>query len=321
MGARNALDEAFQPEPAEVVGGPTRRVVGIEEALHDGAQGGVVEPGEDVFEGAECPEQRHGARVAETQARCPLTVVDGRQHHGLEGRCVGEAPLVLAQGLQEAGVDLVARAPQLPPVLGIQGLLQVEVGSVVDGRLHPQGPFLLEVGLGAARLVAHGDAGLGPPGDDLGGEASRRPLLAPHADTSSEDERDVVGAPEVQMVADGGLEPGPSGLGLVEHGSVGELQLADRERPAIPDTGVSGDERAGQSGQPAVDEGSEMAGAERSGDPAGGGGIGHSPQAVVELGELDTAPGQLALCPFVSVGHDPHRVGRNNPRYTDEGPV
>ena len=42
---------------------------------------------------------------------------------------------------------------------------------------------------------------------------------------STEDDGHVVGAPEVEVVTDGGLEPGPPGLGLVEHGSVGELEV------------------------------------------------------------------------------------------------
>jgi hypothetical protein len=49
-------------------------------------------------------EQRHGARVAEAQARGPLAAVDAREHERLEGGRVGEAGPSLTKGGQEAGI-------------------------------------------------------------------------------------------------------------------------------------------------------------------------------------------------------------------------
>ena len=44
-------------------------------------------------------------------------------------------------------------------------------------------------------------------------------------------QRDLLGAAEVEVVADGGLEPGPGPAGLVEDRGVGDLELGDGEGP------------------------------------------------------------------------------------------
>ena len=86
---------------------------------------------------------------------------------------------------------------------------------------------------------------------------------------------------------------------LVEHRSVGQLELADRERQGIPEAPVDADERARQDGQPAVDEGADARHREsrRCGGPSRDR---PSSKAVVKLGELVAASGELIDSPGLS---------------------
>lgn len=108
-----------------------------------------------------------------------------------------------------------------------------------------RGAAFFQVGLGAGGLVADLDAGSGAGGDDLGGERAGRLVLAPQFELPTEDDLDPVGSAEVDVVADGGLEPGTTGGGPVEHCGVGDLELADRERPGEPGLAVGRSEGAG----------------------------------------------------------------------------
>ncbi len=51
-------------------------------------------------------------------------------------------------------------------------------------------------------------------------------VLAPGTHVAVPDEGDLFGTAEVEMVTVGGLEPCPPPSGRVEHGGVGDLELA-----------------------------------------------------------------------------------------------
>lgn len=93
------------------------------------------------------------------------------------------------------------------------------------------------------------------PGDHLGGERARGLVLAAQLQTAVEDDLDPVGPAEIDVVADGGLEPRPSGGGTVEDRGVGDLELTDREGPAVAGPSIGRGEGAGQHRQPPVDQG------------------------------------------------------------------
>jgi hypothetical protein len=94
---------------------------------------------------------------------------------------------------------------------------------VVDGRLGAQGTPLLEVLLDARGLVVdvqrRGDA----LGDDAGAKAPRRPP----GDAPIEDQADLLGAAEVEVLADDLLKQMPSRKGTVEDLRAGEFRLQD----------------------------------------------------------------------------------------------
>ncbi len=114
-------------------------------------------------------------------------------------------------------------------------------------------------------------------GDDLGGEAPRGLVLAPVDDRAVDEQGDPFGAAEVEMVSDGGLEPGPGPAGLVEHRGVGDLQLGDGERPVEPGRAVIDGEGVGHDGHHAAEQVADMPGTEAGADATGGLGVLHGP--------------------------------------------
>lgn len=79
-----------------------------------------------------------------------------------------------------------------------------------------------------------------------GGEASRGAEPAPGDDLAVDDQGDLLGPAEVEMVGDGCFEPGPGVARLAEHGGVGDLQLLDGKTPLEPGPAVDGEEGVGQ---------------------------------------------------------------------------
>lgn len=67
-----------------------------------------------------------------------------------------------------------------------------------------------------------------PPGSCR--SRARRRGLAPEPQLPGEDHLDLVRPAQVEVVMNGGFEPGPT----AEHRGVGDLELADRERPGEP---------------------------------------------------------------------------------------
>jgi hypothetical protein len=62
-------------------------------------------------------------------------------------------------------------------------------------------------------------------------------------DATTEDDGDVVGAPERQLVADGLLKPRAAGGRSVKHARVGQFELAEGRRVAVAAAAVGGVKR------------------------------------------------------------------------------
>ncbi len=147
-------------------------------------------------------------------------------------------------------------------------------------------------------------------GDDLGGEAPRGLGPAPIDHSAIDDEGDPLGTAEVEVVADGRLEPGSGPARLVEHRGVGDLELGDGEGPIEPGPSIVRAQRIGDDGHHAGQESVQMARTEAGADAVRRGGVFDGTQPVVEGVEADAGLGQLAFGPLMSVGTAPQRVGR-----------
>lgn len=142
------------------------------------------------------------------------------------------------------------------------------------------------------------------------GEPSRGLVSTAVDDLAVDHERDPLGTSEIEMAADGRLEPGPGTPGLIEHGGVGHLELRDGERPVEPGPAVLDGERVRDHGRHAAQQVADVAGAQPGADAMCRRGIVHGAQPVVELGETDPRVSQLALGPLVPVGAAPQRIRR-----------
>jgi hypothetical protein len=148
--------------------------------------------------------------------------------------------------------------------------LAAEVVGVVDHGLDAQGTAVLEVLLDAGVLVEHvdGDA-VGVPVDrgleGAGGLSSAR--------VAFEDELDVLGAAQVEVVGHQSLEERPGVTCGVEHDGAGGLDLPHGQVPPEPGVAVGGRKRQRQPRDPPFEEHPDRAGTKTVTDRLQAGGI------------------------------------------------
>ena len=119
---------------------------------------------------------------------------------------------------------------------------------------------LLDRGVLVVHVQARGD----PVGDDPGAEPSRGRVRALAEQVAVEDQPDLVGAADVQVVADHLLEEHPPRHGPVQHLGQRELGLQDRDVVAVPGGPVGVGERVRQDRQPLVQQRLDLSGPSRS---------------------------------------------------------
>jgi hypothetical protein len=179
---------------------------------------------------------------------------------GLEGACALDR--VVADGLdaEEASVGLEADLPQGGQV--VQPFADAEVAGVVDGRLGAERSsflvVLLDLGVFVVEVQARGD----PAGQHAGAEPAGGLVAAAGDDPAVEDHADVVGASDVEVVADDLLEEDASGCRPVEHLGEGELGLQDRDVVGEAGGDVVVGERVRQDPQPLGQQRLDVLGAE-----------------------------------------------------------
>ena len=126
-----------------------------------------------------------------------------------------------------------------------------------------------------------------PVGDHPGAEPSRRGARAAAHQAAVEDQADLIGAADVEVVADDLLEEDPTGHRVVEHLGQGELGLQDRQVVAVARVAIGGGERMRQSGQPLAQQRLDLVGTEPIADRLHRGGIVDGGEPVVQRGEPD----------------------------------
>jgi hypothetical protein len=125
-----------------------------------------------------------------------------------------------------------------------------------------------------------------------------------------EQEGDLFGAAQVEVVSDDALEEGSTGLGTVEDPGVGELDLTEGKVIDDAPPQVFSGEGRGQAGLPPPEEALHRSGSESIADTLEDACVLAGQKAVVELFECDLRLLQLALRPLVAVQVDPRREGR-----------
>jgi hypothetical protein len=151
-------------------------------------------------------------------------------------------------------------------------------------------------------LVEHVDGdGVGVPVDrgleGAGGLSSAR--------VAFEDELDVLGAAEVEVVGHQRFEEGSGVAGGVQHDGAGGLDLPHGQLPPVPGVTVGGRKRQRQPRDPAFEEHPDRARAEPVADRLQGGGIVGGGEPVGQGGEPDPCLGRLPLGPLMAVDGRP----------------
>src|SRR5579863_1156843 len=227
-GVRDAGDEAVFTEAAQVVRHfPGGDVLGgfAEEGRDEGAQLAVGEAAGQQPVDEQGLQQRVDPGVAEPQ--CGDAGAAGHDDgRGQGGEGPGAVDGVVADGLdaEQAPVGGEADLPQVGQAGQPFGDAEVG-GRVVDGGLGPDGPAELVVLLYFRMLVVDVQARDHAVGDDAGAEPARRRALAAADDLAAEDQRDLVRAADVEVVADDLLEEDPPGGRPAQDLGEGELGL------------------------------------------------------------------------------------------------
>jgi hypothetical protein len=127
--------------------------------------------------------------------------------------------------------------------------------------------------------------------------------------TLLEDQGDLIGTADVQVVTDDLLEEHPSGERAVEHLGEGELGLENGDVVAVAGPAVLRGEGMGQASQPLAGQAVDLLGAEPVTDALEVSRVRTGGEAVVEGLEVDVRASRLALGPFVPVDAELGVVG------------
>src|SRR5579871_2154041 len=298
VGAGHTLDQPVQAQAAQVIshlarGQGFRRLSQKRRPVI--AQVAVGKTSGQQTKHQQCTQERlHGA-VREAQGASPLFIDRYRLIEPAEGVLAQGAILADRLDVQQTSVGLEADLPQGGQVH--QPLAQAEVARVVDGSLGPQGAAFLVVLLDARALVVDVQRRRYPFRQHARAEASRR--LG--GDASSEDQLDLVGAAQVQVLADDLLEEDAAGQRPVQHLGQGEFRLEDGQVVAVAGLAVLICKGVRQAGQPLAQQSVDFGTGQAVAQLLEALGIGTGKDAVVEGLEGNALLGQLAFDVLVAV--------------------
>src|SRR5262249_25644713 len=142
------------------------------------------------------------------------------------------------------------------------------------------------------------------PVDELGGEGA----LGVLAHLAAEDELDLVGSTQVQVVGDQALDQAASATRGIEDQGPRDLDLAHGELPPVAALPLGRAQRGGDDIHPAVEEGLDLLRAEAVTDSLQPSRVAASGEAVGELGEGETFGLGLLLGPLMAIEPDLCRV-------------
>ena len=231
---------------------------------------------------------------AQQAARSAWTRGSGKRMPGTRVQVVLMTGLVRVSRAAVAGGGVVADAfgVQEAPVGGVAGLrhggevsqlfADAEVARLVEGGLGAERSSFLQVLLDLGLLVEQVEVGAGAAGDDLGPEGPGGPVLAALPDGAAEDEVHLVRAADVEVVADQLLEEDPAVQRPVQGHRGGELDLLDRQLPAVIGVFILAGERLRQPGEPLAGEPVDLLVGQPVADPLDRAGVAGRAERVVQ---------------------------------------
>ena len=230
MSFRDALDEAVQAQATQIVGdaswGVLARLVS-EQRSKVLANIFVGKGALDEEEQEEDVEEALHARIGKAQRGGTLVVDDDGSLHILEGCFADEAVVTDALDVEQTSVGGKADVAQFGKI--VDASADGEVASVVDGCLGSKSLSFLVVLLDAVLLVVDVQRGHDALCDDAGAELAGGAA----GDLALEDQADLGGTADIEVLADDLLEEDTPGHRLIEHLGERELGLQDGELVAI----------------------------------------------------------------------------------------
>lgn len=151
MGAGDSMDQALEPQAAEVIGHLRGRVRPPEERGDSGPEFAVAKAVREMGKSAQGLEEGHQARIAETQGGDALAVSPGGLLEAVEGFLSQDAVMAEAFHLEQFAVDAVPQVAQVREV--VNPLTHVKVFGVVNRGLGAEGVSFFEVLLEVRGLV------------------------------------------------------------------------------------------------------------------------------------------------------------------------
>src|SRR5215469_22182 len=277
---RDLGDQAFASQPAKIIGGLSR---GIRRREEEGAnaldQLMIGEAADQKTEAHQGRQDGHHTLVAKAKSWGIETIIGGRwSGHLTKGGHVGSGLRICRFGVTQTPVGGLANGPKGTPVLHADTAPDTEVIHIADNGFGTQGPSLFEILLDPRRLVVTAQGGIDTPGDDASTKCSGRARANP----STKDQRDLIRAADIQVIADHAFKPHPACRRPVEHVGVGNFELPKRHLIPVSSADIGLAKRRGQTPPPSPEEPLHVAGTKAVADPLQSGGIAATAKAVVQ---------------------------------------
>ena len=256
--AREAVDQAFQSEASEVIRPLGRGGRSPEQGFDPGPQVAVLEAVGQMCKAGDRLAQSHHTWVVEAEARGALAGFDGGVLQAVERLLGQDAPVTDALGLEQFAIDALSKIAQVAQV--VDPFVDGEVLGVVDRRFRAEGPLLFEVLFDVRGLLFHVQTGCHAVGGHPAPVAvGRRSRLGDPAQTP---QRHAIGAAEIKVVADDGLEEVAPLYRAVKDLGETRFQLVNGQAMTVARHPIGRDEGPRQPLRPPVEEGLQVAGRE-----------------------------------------------------------
>src|SRR3974377_1227994 len=195
-----------------------------------------------------------GAGIGKAQSRGALASLLDRAIDALKGVLGEDAVVTEALDFEQPAVGAEAYFTQFRQVM--QSLADGEVVGVVDGGFGAQSALLLVILLDPGVFVVDVERGC----DALGEDAGAHPPRGSAGDPAIEDQLDLLGTTEIEVLADDLLEEHAAMRRAVEHLGQGKLGLQDRDVVAVPGFSIRLGERVWQAAQPLAQQAVDLFG-------------------------------------------------------------
>src|SRR6266567_2309097 len=296
VGAWLAPNQTLATETTQVVGHLRRGIRGGEESGYLGTQAPIGEAGHRVDGNTQCADQGHCAGIPEAQGSGSLALLKrgqcdpfkerGRNGTALSGTLNGQQTTI-------GGASLRLQFRQV-----VQAALAAEVGGRIAHGLDTQRAALFQIFLDPRVFVENVDDDVHTTCDHLGRELT----VGVGVDLPAEDQLDLIGPTDVEVVGDERLEETAGTTWCVEDQGARGFDLTHRELPPVPGLSIGVIQWRRDDRHPAIEEGLEVIRPESITDRLQGGSIGTRAEAVGKFGERQSCGLRLTLGPLVGVG-------------------